>query len=268
MLGNPWDYATWSLVVTLGLLMLAACEIGYRHGYRWGREQSEHARTVSNMVKASILGLVTFLLGFSFSMTSTRHEIRRKVVLDEANAIGTLDLRATLLQQPEQYQLRSALRKLVRLRLALPNLSNAPDELDATRKALVSELDVVWSAVQRAHEKSPQSVLVSQIVPSANEVIDLNTTRYWAANSHMPAAVLVMLAACAVVACMLIGHSCGQTERRHAGLWFALITLFGLTLYVILDFDRPTLGVVRVDHTPLEQVQKSFEANPLSPPPE
>ena len=156
----------------------------------------------------------------------------------------------------------------VRLRLALPNLSNAPDELDATRKALVSELDVVWSAVQRAHEKSPQSVLVSQIVPSANEVIDLNTTRYWAANSHMPAAVLVMLAACAVVACMLIGHSSGQTERRHAGLWFALITLFGLTLYVILDFDRPTLGVVRVDHTPLEQVQKSFEANPLSPPPE
>jgi uncharacterized membrane protein YhiD involved in acid resistance len=97
-------------------------------------------------------------------------------------------------------------------------------------------------------------------------VIDLNTTRYWAANSHMPAAVLVMLAVCAVVACILIGHSCGQTDRRHAGLWLALITLFGLTLYVILDFDRPTLGIVRVDHTPLEQLQKSFEANPLSPP--
>jgi hypothetical protein len=35
------------------------------------------------------LGLLALLLGFSFSLALSRYEVRRNLVLQEANAIGT-----------------------------------------------------------------------------------------------------------------------------------------------------------------------------------
>ena len=80
-------------------LLLASSEIGYRLGLaREGAPDS--LRTLMSGTGAAMLGLLGLLLGFALSMAIARWDSRREVIVDEANAIGTLSLRAGLLEEP------------------------------------------------------------------------------------------------------------------------------------------------------------------------
>jgi hypothetical protein len=48
------------------------------------------------------MGLLAFILAFTFSFTSSRLDIRKQLVLEEANAVGTAYLRAGALTPPPQ----------------------------------------------------------------------------------------------------------------------------------------------------------------------
>jgi hypothetical protein len=61
--------------------------------------------------------LVGLLLGFSFVITSSRFNERSRLVNDEANAIGTCYLRAGLLAEPANSQIRTSLRRYTDFRL-------------------------------------------------------------------------------------------------------------------------------------------------------
>ena len=65
---------------------------------------------------AATLGLLAFILAFTFGLAASRFDSRMQVLLDEANAIGTTYLRAGML--PEQgKQIRALLREYADARL-------------------------------------------------------------------------------------------------------------------------------------------------------
>ena len=49
----------------------------------------------------AILGLLAFMLGFTFSITATRFVDRKKVTINQANAIGTSYLRTSVLPEKQ-----------------------------------------------------------------------------------------------------------------------------------------------------------------------
>lgn len=252
-------FSTWTLALILLALMMGANELGFQIGLRRDRGEPESSRVVSNGLKTSVFGLVALLLGFSFSMTSGKHDQRRKIVLDEANAIGTCYLRAGLLADAERDQIRSVLRRYVDARL-----ERFENGLDANiRQRTSAEMDQLleklWNQVELANKSSREAVRTSQIVAAANDVIDLSSTREWAVRNHIPLPVLALLATCVVVSSILIGHSSGQNGRRYMGLWAALNVLLVLVLFVVLDFDRPRRGFIQVDHAPLIELKASFD---------
>jgi hypothetical protein len=62
------------------------------------------------------LGLLAFILAFTFGLAAARFDNRRQVLLDEANAIGTTYLRAGVLPERSE-QIRTLLRDYVSTRL-------------------------------------------------------------------------------------------------------------------------------------------------------
>src|SRR4051812_25005131 len=78
-------------LITVALILLAV-EGGFRLG-KWKQRRAEPENAVGAMV-AAIVGLVGFLLAFTFGMAAARYDTRRELVLAEANAIGTTYLRA------------------------------------------------------------------------------------------------------------------------------------------------------------------------------
>jgi hypothetical protein len=261
-LDQMYDWPTWWLLAGLLALMFAANEAGFRIARRRYRDEPEQSRTVSYALKGSVLGLVALLLGFSFSMTTARHDVRRRLVLDEANAAGTCYLRAGLLDDPARGRIRDVLRNYLGARLEYYEHRLDPEVSRRATREMDRRLGELWAAVEDANRKDRTAVQVSQIVPAANEVIDLSSSRAWANQDHMPRPVVMVLAVCVLVSNLLIGHSSGQVGVRHTWLWVATNVLFALVLFLVLDFDRPRRGLIRVDHTPLRELQAAWTSPP------
>jgi hypothetical protein len=89
----------WALFICILLVVLLSVEFGYRLGkYRRSRQEQEKEAPVGTMVGAT-LGLLAFILAFTFGLAAARFDARRQVLLDEANAIGTTYLRAGMVPE-------------------------------------------------------------------------------------------------------------------------------------------------------------------------
>src|SRR6476661_10181406 len=109
-------------LVFVGLLagMLLADEFGYRVGkMRFHLAGHEKEPTVGGIVAAE-LGLLAFLLAFTFGLAGSRFEARREALLNEANAIGTTYLRSKMLPEPQRGEVQKLLREYVDVRITAP----------------------------------------------------------------------------------------------------------------------------------------------------
>ena len=77
----------WAVFVAALAMILLSAELGHRVGrVRFRRAEHEKEPTVGGIVAAE-LGLLAFLLAFTFGLAASRFEARRDTLLDEANAV-------------------------------------------------------------------------------------------------------------------------------------------------------------------------------------
>src|SRR5688572_16069768 len=123
LFGLSWWMPFAALVAILSII----AEIGFRLARAGQRESSTKRGTEQvSVVMGAILALLGLLLAFTFGMVEARFSARRALVLDEANAIGTTYLRATLLPEPQGANVRALLREYVDVRLT----ANGPHAID------------------------------------------------------------------------------------------------------------------------------------------
>jgi len=189
--------------------------------------------------------LLGLLIAFTFSGAASRFDERRKLIIEEANAIGTADLRLDLLPAAAQGDLRESLRRYLDARLAayraLPDREAAKAEL-ARATALRQE---IWrKAIAASAGAQPAPML---LLPALNQMIDITTTRTMAGETHPPHILFVLLSAPALLGASLAGHAMSAAKARG---WVHRAT-FALALagavYVIVDMEYPRLGLIRMD---------------------
>jgi hypothetical protein len=85
------------------------------------------------------------------------------------------------------------------------------------------------------------------VVAGANEMLDRADERMFALRMHPPWVVYAMLIGFALLSAVLAGRGLALEKRRHAlhPSVYALV-LAGL-VFVIIDFEFPRLGLIRVD---------------------
>ncbi len=252
-----YDWPIWIPVLTTLLLSLGAGELGFRYGR--SRPMSDAERDIVNTLRTGTLGLVALLLGFSFAITSNRYNDRSRLVVDEANAIGTCYLRAGLLAEPASSQIRSALRRYTDMRVESFERGLNPQEFERLATQMHATLAELWTGVAHAVSADRSLALASAIIPAANEVIDLSATREWMRRYHMPASVVWLLGLAIILCGAMTGHALGEAGQRHVGLALGLNLLILIVVFVVLDFDRPRRGLIRVDQTPLIQLRESMK---------
>ena len=87
------------------------------------------------------------------------------------------------------------------------------------------------------------------MLPALNEMFDLTASRAAAARFHVSMVVIWFLIFLSMLASLLVGFAMASTQRRN---WLHMILfalLISLTLYVILDFEYPRYGIIRLDKT-------------------
>jgi len=245
-------------LVSIGALILFT-ELGFHVGRRAGRKTSEKALTQIGAIQAATLGLLALLLGFTFAMAMSRFDVRKQMVLDEANAIGTTFLRTQLLPEPMRRELAELLRRYVQVRLEFYEAGSDQKKLDAANQATTGLQMQIWSTAAALGEKEPRAVTIGLFLQSLNEVIDLHNKRLTALENHVPEIILFLLYFVALVATALIGYSCGLGGVRNFFVTVVSSILIAAVIIVIIDLDRPLHGLIQVSQQRMLELRKSME---------
>lgn len=123
------------LIVAIVLaLLLIATEIGFRPGRSAAPKHESMSKSQHSTLQSATMGLLALLLAFTFSMSAARFEIRKQLIVEEANAIGTAVLRARLLPEANQGAVTNLFRSYLDVRLEVYRAGSSDAELDETTR--------------------------------------------------------------------------------------------------------------------------------------
>lgn len=249
----PW----WVLLVGIAALLLGTAEGAYRLGRRPGRaaEAASERKSHAGIVVAALLALLGLLLAFSFSIVETRFLARKKLVLDEANAIGTAYLRADMLPSPHHERVQEVLRDYVNLRLSIDNPADAQSALEESEQLHHD----MWLRADDVAEEHPHSPIVAIFVESLNRLIDLHEERVTIAwRNRLPSPILMTLLLVSVLSMAVLGYSSGLGGTRAVLPTVALILAASAVVVLIVELDRPWAHLFAVDKQALEDVRETM----------
>lgn len=247
----------WALLIGIMLIVLFSVEGGYRVGRIRARRVHEMETPVGEMVAAT-LGLLAFILAFTFGLAATRYDTKRQVLVDEANAVGTTYLRAQMLPERRD-EIRALLREYVDARIdaATPGkLAEAIRRSEDLQKRL-------WQLTVPIAVKNPNSIIVGLFVQSLNDVIDLHTKRLTAAvRNRIPLAIWAALYGISIFSFAAMGYHSGLTGTPRSLVIVAVAFTFSVVIALIADLDRSQEGVLKVSQQALTDLRQSLTSSP------
>jgi hypothetical protein len=237
------------LLVVVGLIagVVAAHEIGFWLGSLIHSVDEPFDRQIG-LVRTSTAALVAFLIGFAFSGAASRFINRQDIIVLEANALSTAYLRADTIAEPQRGELKAALKEYTADRVKLLSREGR-DQIEPLLAKVRGLHQRMWrSALNATKDNAP---LKGIVLPSINEVIDLNSTHLAAARRHLPIPIMAVLLATAAISVGMIGFGNGRIGRRFSLLDAVYGIVLAAALWMIIDLDYPRFGFIRVSNLPL-----------------
>ena len=232
--------------IFFGMLLFAF--LGYRLG-RWQSIAGETSTEGSGALTGAIFGLLGLMIALTFNGAFSRLEVRRQLIVQEANAIGTAYLRVDLVPENLQPSLREHFKAYLASRVAFYEVMK---DIDATTRevARATDLqDMIWDEAVAATQGTENQAARMLLLPALNEMIDIVTTRSVAIQTHSPFMIWVVLSVLVLACAGIVGYSASHIEHpRYIYLIvFAIIIVF--TMYIIFDVEYPRYGIIRLDQT-------------------
>jgi hypothetical protein len=243
------DHVVYSIVVSLGLFagILAFWELGRRVGLRRHLLDPEAESVGIGAVEGAVFGLMGLLLAFSFSGAMARWDVRRELVVEETNDIGTAWLRIDLLPETARPELRELFRKYVDARIAVykarPDIDHAVAEL-ARANALQNE---IWARAVAACSTPEGERARVLLLPALNEMIDITTTRTVAAKTHPPIVINALLIGLVLASSLMAGSAMANDRSRGWVHMLGFALAMSVSIYMIFDLEYPRQGLIRID---------------------
>src|SRR5262245_32333412 len=255
-----WDQiplgAVWAGTV---LLVLAAIEVGYLLGRASSRRpEGEKAPAVSSMTGA-ILGLLAFMLAFTFGMVASRFDARKALVRDEANSIRTAWLRSDFLPEADRAEARELFAKYVDLRVSgvqshdLGQIRNAIAESNQIQRRL-------WEVAAEEARKSPDSHPAALYAEALNQMMNLQASRIAVAlQARIPGGIWTGLYVLVVLAMVGVGYHTAIAGSRRSWAAFVLAIACSVVIALIAVLDRPESTLITVSQQPMIDLRASMK---------
>ena len=247
------------LVATL-FFVVVAIEVGYRLGQHAHRHAEEEKVPPVSSMAGAILGLLAFMLAFTFGIVASRYDARKALVLTEANAIRTTWLRTDLLPASERTVAAGLIRNYVDLRL-LAAESRDPDRLRSALGESVRIQRQLWSAAVASVRNNPNAPGASPYAESLIELMRLHSSRVAVAlQARIPFGIWLVLYLLIGLAMIAVGFHTAIAGSRRSWASPILAFSFSIVIALIASLDRPMSDFVTVSQQPLADLRASMGA--------
>lgn len=261
-------FALWLVFAGTFVLLVTALEIGWYLGKRRGARLPDTETLSFSSAVGATMGLLAFLLAFTFGVGTDRFDTKRGLVLEQANAIGTALLRTELIPQPHRDQARRLLSayldqilSLDRIRQEYGRFSKGEDfaarvfsELEKAKR-IESQL---WREAVASAKVAPTPG-TSLFVSSINEMIDLLQTRVTTTfQQRMPPIFWMILYCLGVLAVGLAGYDAGVSRSQRTWAQWVVALAFAAVIFLVVALDRPQSSTIA--DLPLMDLKAELEA--------
>ena len=239
-------------VLTVGFIQLMV-EVGFRVGEQRARKSDNERQTSIDSIVGSTLGLLAFVLAFTFSMATARFDERKQLVLEDMVASRTVDLRAQLLPAPHRSEIRPLIREYVDVRikgaldiLELPKALSRSEELQRE----------LWTHATVLMGGAASAPAVPAFVQSVIQLIDVHSKRVNdALYNRIPETIWIALYLMSGLAMAITGYRAGLAGGRSVIATLVMVLAFSALILLITDLDRPQEGFLKVSQRAMIDLQ-------------
>ena len=240
------------------VVIVASISLGYYLGRSIAQRGIDKSSAPISSVVAAVLGLLAFTLAFTFNIAATRFDARKKLVLEEANAIGTLSLRSQLLSSELASKMKPLIKEYVNLRIEGAENEQLLANAISRSEELQSEM---WKIAKSIAIESPQSQITHLFINALNSVIDLQESRVTVRLYYrIPPIAWILLTFVTVASMLGVGVQFGTANHFS---WVATIILafaFSAVVVLVADLDNPSSGFLRTNQRPIMDLLRSISS--------
>ena len=236
-------------------LILGSIYAGYGLYNLFKRSRPETVIEPSGTAVGALMGLLAFMLAFSFGMGATKLDERKQALLQEINAIGTLYLRSDLMGS-ESAEYKQLLREYVKLRV---DVRKNPQDVDIPQ--VLGEIDgmcaEIWSRAFD-HATINNGPMDALLLASANDVVDAFEERVFFGLQHLPIVIWAALISMSILAMLAMGYQLGLSGKMSHIVNILVALTFAGALMLIADYDRYDAGFFQIPDGPMERLYESM----------
>ncbi|MFA6378363.1 MAG: hypothetical protein WCX16_01095 [Candidatus Omnitrophota bacterium] len=254
------SFPLWGLFVGAVLIICLSFEGGFLFGkHQCRRSQKEKDSPIGPMIGAT-LGLLAFMLSFTFGMAASHFFERQQTVLAEVAAIRSTYALTGLVSEASREKVRKLLREYVDIR---SNVRSA-QELKSTIIRSEEIHDLLWTEAISGEIKSSGASSSWVFVQSLNDMINLHFKRLKIGlGQRIPSTIWIVLYGLAILAIAGMGYHAGLFGHRGSFAYLVLILTFSGVLVLITDLDRSRQGLFKVSQQPMIDLQKKMNLDKL-----
>jgi hypothetical protein len=260
---NPFDQLPLAVVFfVFVLLQVVFIEVGFRYGQhiRGGGYKAQMAQV--RAIMGASLGLLAFMLAFSFSVAQQHFEERSRAYMMEVSAIDSAFRGTMLLDDSEQTLAQGLLEQFTRLRLATVEAVKASESDKVVAMIRESEKihDLLWEVAANAMVEGGQGEDAAVFAQSVLAMIAAHDARLQAAVFNRISPVIwITLSVMAVLAMLVTGYQAGLTGTRSGLATWTLAIAFSAVLTLITDLDRPRMTLFQLNQDLMVELERRLE---------
>ncbi|MDH4019921.1 MAG: hypothetical protein OEU84_10015 [Xanthomonadales bacterium] len=258
----------WVLLISTILLMTIFIEFGFRLGKRSQLNAKKAQTSQVRAIMGAGLGLLAFMLAFTFNTAQTHFEARVQNLAEEARIARNAFMQADLLAEPVRTEAKLLLRDYVDLRSGklksnIPGFSDKVAELLEISEQIQKDLWLMAANSSQNNKKNlAKNTQSSMFMASVLALTDIHYTRVHAAvMNRIPITIWLTLYFMAALAMVIMGYQAGLTDRRSPVATITLALAFSAVIILITDLDRPVMSFFEINNQLLVDLDKYIQSD-------
>ncbi len=243
---------------------MAFIEVGIKLGSnKKGKTVKAQTAQVRAIMGAS-LGLLAFMLAFSFSMAQRHFEVRTQSFMLEVSAISSAYRGADLLDNAARPVARNLLQQFVAIRMEMMRQKSSSGMSRVFELVKDSERlhDKLWSLAESSMEDPENSESTGIFSQSVLAMINAQDARLQAVLFNRISPVIwITLFVMALLSMIVMGYQAGLTGARSGIATWTLAVTFSIVMALVMDLDRPNQSLFSMNQQLMVELHNRMAAD-------
>ena len=254
------------LIGTIAIMVLFI-EFGFRLGQKAHHKAKKAQTSQVRAIMGAGLGLLAFMLAFTFSTAQSHFEARVQSLAEEARISRNAYLQADLLPEPRSSSAKQLLKDYIELRAGIGTANGSTTERIAellrTSEKIQHDLWLLAISAETRDDAAPGTAdRASPFMVSILALTDIHYTRVHSAiMNRIPFTIWITLYLMAALSMIIMGYQAGLTERRSPVATVTLAIAFSAVIILISDLDRPIMSFFEINKQLLVDLHEYMDAD-------